>query len=36
MPVVDISQLSKEYLNTEDGLVIVDKKGFEILDNPST
>ena len=36
MPVVEISQLSKEYLNTEDGLVIVDKKGFEILDNPST
>ncbi|PFX13583.1 hypothetical protein AWC38_SpisGene22321 [Stylophora pistillata] len=34
--VVDVSQLSKEYLNIEDDLVIVDKYAFEILDNPST
>ena len=34
--VVDISQLSKEYLNIEDDLVIVDKNGFEILDNSTT
>lgn len=34
--VVDVSQLSKEYLNIEDDLVIVDKNGFEILDNPGT
>ena len=34
--VADISQLSKEYLNIEDDLVIVDKKGFEILDNSTT
>lgn len=34
--VIDISQLSKEYLNIEDDLVIVDKNGFEILDNSTT
>lgn len=34
--VADVSQLSKEYLNIEDDLVIVDTNGFEILDNPST
>ena len=33
--VADVSQLSKEYLNIEDDLVIVDTNGFEILDNPS-
>ena len=34
--VVDISQLSKEYLNIEDDLVTVDENGFEILDNSTT
>ena len=35
-PVADISQLSKEYLNIEADLVIVDKNGFEILYNSTT
>ena len=34
--VSDISELSKEYLNIEDDWVIVDKNGFEILDNSTT
>ena len=34
--VTDVAQMSKEYLNIEEDLIIMDTNGFEILDNPST
>ena len=34
--VIDISQLSKEYLNIDDDLVIMDKNSFEVLDISTT
>ena len=32
--VTDVAQISKEYLNIEEDLIMLDTNGFEILDNP--
>lgn len=34
--VTDVAQISKEYLNIEEDLIMLDTNGFEILDNPGT
>ena len=34
--VTNVARLSKEYLNLEEDLVIIDNNGFEILDNANT
>ena len=34
--VTDVAQISKEYLNVEEDLIMLDTNGFEILDNPGT
>ena len=34
--VTDVAQMSKEYLNIEEDLIMLDTNGFEILDNPGT
>ena len=32
--VTDVAQISKEYLNIEEDLIMLDTNGFEVLDNP--
>ncbi len=32
----EVARMTKEYLNLEEDLIIMDNSGFEILDNPST
>ena len=34
--VTDVAQMSKEYLNIKEDLIILDTNGFDILDNPGT